>query len=128
MSFLFFEQSLFAQQKRECCCGGIKRVAELDIMANVAMKVEDAGLTIKLLVGVRTDDHSHLEYYSYKRESQVYDNMRMVFECHNRLRMYSDDRLSVEPTLLVYANNDSLHQFNIEGFDRRVRAMISQFL
>jgi len=60
----FFSWTVFARETLDCSHGsGPKREVKDDIMMNYVLSSEDNALVIKQLVGVKSDDLSHLEHH-----------------------------------------------------------------
>ena len=95
----FSEWTVLRSEKLEgCCCSGKPRDVLLDIMANTVLRADTDWLTVKLLLGIRTNDENHLEkHYGFKRQSQVSDDIGIIFACENRVRVQRDGLVAVEP-------------------------------
>lgn len=80
----FFEWTLLQRQDMECCCGGSMKLrpVSLEIMINTILKVENNELLIKFLLGIKSNDSSHLaNHYSFSQQSEVIDDLHIILIC-----------------------------------------------
>ena len=93
------EWTVLRSEKLEgCCCSGKPRDILLDIMVNTVLRVDADWLTIKLFLGVRTNDEKHLEkHYGFKRQSRASGDINIIFIGENRMRVLNGI-VVLEPT------------------------------
>ncbi|OGM99539.1 MAG: hypothetical protein A3B91_01985 [Candidatus Yanofskybacteria bacterium RIFCSPHIGHO2_02_FULL_41_29] len=109
--------ALFRQEKLLCCCGRKEKIrtVDLDLLLNTVIKVEERGLSVKLLVGVKANDVDHLEvHYNIKRQSQVDSGLQIIFTCENLIRLDGEE-VTAEPVSFSHAE-----QFNVPELDDQI--------
>ncbi len=105
---------LFKKEQMPCCCGGKERMVDIDIMMNTILKVENSSLTVKFLVGVKSDDQDHLEkHYKTKRQSKVDSGLIIIFTCENQITASSDGLMPVIESM-DFSHDEQLHVPELE--------------
>ena len=90
-------------------------------MINNILKVEQDSLIVKLIIGIKSDDQSHLnEHYDVKKQSMVFDDLFIVFNCENLIKIQGE-RVIIRPVDLNHAKH-----FDLPFFEKEMWKMISQ--
>lgn len=119
----FSAWTVLKKEELPCWCGGSKRIVNIEVMANVALKAVDAGLSARLLIGIRTDDQNHFQkHYSSSRLSRAIDDILIIFECENRIILNGENVL-VEVVELKFSD-----EFSLTNFTEMLRRLILTFI
>lgn len=107
----------FAKETITCCCGRgwNSRKAALDFMLNHIFEVKDSKLVIKQLVGVKSDDDSHLahHYSNFQQPSRQYGDLSIIFVYENAVHL-------TDPIAVESLDYKMAEQFNIAEFTGRI--------
>lgn len=119
--------TLFNQEiLKGCRCRVAKgENVSLDVMANAILSVKDASLTVKLLVGIKSDNLDHLiKHYGRNeknenatKQSRVDDQLYIIYICENRI-IVNGEEIFVEP--ISYFLPENKETFDIKCLEEIV--------
>ncbi len=109
----------FSRQKTRCACGGNSfslRDVFLEIMINHVLAVQGESVLVKQLLGVKSDDASHLEhhYNNFKKKSERIDGLFMIWAVENEISAKEE---AVEVRCMKANCAD---EFNFIGFGNKI--------
>lgn len=106
------------EELKGCVCSGKSKTISIEVMTNTILRVQDNGLAVKLLIGVRADDQSHLEkHYNIKKQSRASDGLIIIFTCENRI-VLTGEGLTVESV-----SYSSAETFSVPDFEKMIQDM-----
>jgi len=126
----FSAWTLISRDKIPCCCGqGWKtRTVEIEVCLNHVLKVDGKTLTVKQLVGVKSEDKDHaVNHYDFQSASKAVDGLRIIWVCENSIQLGEGDVFELKNLSLEKAetfNAEGLKKFLLFGESDQSRGMV----
>lgn len=121
----FLGWTKFTEEKLRCVCNGRRgREVRVEVCFNHHLGYVEKGLLVHEFVGVRSDDAEHLSHHygDQKRSSRQAADLMIIFDAKCVVAKVGD-RMDV-----VSSSQESVTQFRVEEFRRRILSVLDQGL